>query len=173
MKNQIRFILVIALVLSLNMSINVAAASIDSGEKSQTEYGYLVSTNRYDNGDGTYSVESIYTEHTPSFYASEMYGTDTFTKVKENRLNTGALIVTYQVTATFDWDTRTNKVKVYDEKGELTYNQGGDITNEVTATSGNNTSKATAKYSFTRTTNLGFSKDYSVSISCDYKGKDS
>lgn len=166
------FRVLFTVVLSLALCIPSMAAMMPPVRPTQ-EPGYLISSETYDNGDGTYSVEKVYTKHTPTFYSTELFGTDEFTKVKEDRLKTGSLIVSYQVTATFDWDTRTKKVKVYNEVGELTYNQGGDITKEKTVQSGNNTSKATAKYSFTRTTSLGFSNNYSVSISCNYKGVDS
>lgn len=167
MKKIFRVLCTFAFLLALSVPSMAATAAPTQKQ------GYLVSSETYDNGDGTYSVEKVYTKHSPTFYSTELYGTDEFTKVKEDWLNTGTLLVSYQVTATFDWDTSTKKVKVYDEVGEITYNQGGDITKEKTVLSGNNTSKATAKYSFTRTTNLGFSKNYSVSISCNYKGTDS
>ena len=82
----------------------------------------------------------------------------------------------YQVTASFDCNSSTQKVRVYDAVGKITYNQGGSsspITNESVTTSGNNTKKAKATYSFTRTTDLGFSHNYSVSVACDYNGKQS
>ena len=161
MKKIFKILCTVALSLALCIPSMAAMAAVSPEEQPSPEeqLGYLISSKTYDNGDGTYSVEKIYTKHSPAFYSTELYGTDEFTKVKEDKLNTGSLLVSYQITATFDWDTRTKKVKVYNQKGELTYNQGGDITNEKTGVSGNNTSKATAKYSFTRTTNLGFSKN--------------
>lgn len=139
----------------------------------------LISTKRIDNPDGSYSIENVYVSHRPSFYATT-YGTDTFTKEKNDYsglAGNGSLLVTYEVTGTFDWNSSTKKVKVYDVSGDVTYNQGGKIKNKKTTTSGNNTSKATGKYSFTRVINPGTglenSTNYSISISCNYKGKDS
>ena len=154
MKKIFKILCTVALSLALCIPSMAAMAAVSPEEQPSPEeqLGYLISSKTYDNGDGTYSVEKIYTKHSPAFYSTELYGTDEFTKVKEDKLNTGSLLVSYQITATFDWDTRTN---------------------EKTGVSGNNTSKATAKYSFTRTTNLGFSKNYSVSVSCNYKGTDS
>lgn len=169
MKKIIKILFAVALSLALCIPTMAAGSAL----KDSTQYGYLVSTKTYDNGDNTYSIEKVYTKHSPDYYKTELYGTDEFTKVKEDRINPNTLLVSYQVTATFDWDTRTKKVRVYDEVGEVTYNQGGDITNEKTSISGNNKSKATAKYSFTRKIYMGFSQNYSVSISCNYKGKDS
>lgn len=69
-------------------------------------------------------------------------------------------------------DTKT--VYVYNESGS--YNQGGgvsDVEDNGTTTSGDGTSKATAKYSCRVNRNLGGWATYSVSVSCNYKGKKS
>lgn len=138
----------------------------------------LISVEHIDNQDGTYSIEKVYTNHQPSYYADKMYGTDTFTKVKE--VHTGAsdktpLITSFEIKGTFDWNTSTKKVKVYNVKGKVTY-VSGTAKNEKTSTSGNGTTKATGKFTFDRTYKSidGTKTDsYSVSISCDYKGKNS
>lgn len=104
MKKIFKILCTVALSLALCVPSMAAMAAVSL----EDQPGYLVSSKTYDNGHGTYSVEKIYTKHSPDFYSTELYGTDEFTKVKEDRLNTGSLI------------------------GELTYNQGGDITNEKT-----------------------------------------
>lgn len=134
-------------------------------------YGFLVSSQTTQDPDGGYTVEKIYTNHSPAFYASRAYGTDTFTKSEEKYTTGNVLLVRYQVTATFDWNSETKITRVYHPSGKITYNQGGDITNESVTTKGSETKKSSATYSFTRTTNLGFSHDYSVTVSCDYNGK--
>lgn len=52
-----------------------------------------------------------------------------------------------------------------------------DISNESTTTKGNESRKSSATYRFTRTINSGGplenSTDYSITLSCDYKGNDS
>lgn len=126
--------------------------------------------------DGTYSVEKTYVKHNNLIgtMSATSSGTDTFTKTKEWYASKGmSLVCSAEVTATFDWDTSTKKVQVYDAEGEVLENDGADLTNEKTTTSGNNKRKATAKFSFTRTTNLGFTHNYSVRVSCNYKGTDS
>ena len=84
----------------------------------------------------------------------------------------GALIISLSVTGTFDWDSSTKKVKVYDVSGEVVDVNGGDISDKKTSTSGNNTSKATGTFSCKRTIWSG-STTYKVSVSCNYKGTNS
>ncbi|WP_077612398.1 hypothetical protein [Clostridium sp. Marseille-P2415] len=175
MERRSRFIVV--LVLALFMCFHAVPAMA-----SEAPQGTLVSVEYENYPDGTSSVEKTYVQvHTAPYgllYATPYaaYGTDTFTKTKDWHTGlggNGSLIVSAQVTATFDWNSSTKKVKVYDAEGEVTYYAGGDITNEKTTTSGNNSRKATGKFSFKRTTDLGFSSNYSVSVSCNYKGTDS
>ncbi len=148
--------------------------------------GTLISSECVNYSDGTSSVENIYIQVPNPLHSSlfavpgklqgSTYGSDTFTKTKNwySGLNgNGSLIVSAQVTASFDWNSSTKKVKVYNAEGEVTDDTGGDISNEKITTSGNNTSKAKATFSFKRTTNLGFSNNYSISLSCNSKGTDS
>ena len=115
----------------------------------------------------------MYIQNVPSSRAT--FGTDTFTKTKDwhtGLSGNGALIISLSVTGTFDWDSTTKKVKVYDVSGEVVDVNGGDISDEKTSTSGNNTSKATGTFSCKRTIWSG-STTYKVSISCNYKGTNS
>lgn len=136
-------------------------------------YGFLISSQKVLDEDGGYTIEKTYTNHSPDFYSSRSYGTDTFTKTQEKYTTGNILIIRYQVTATFDWNNETKITRVYKASGKVTYNQGGEISNESTTTSGSETKKSSATYSFTRTTDLGFSTDYSVKVSCDYNGNNS
>ena len=132
--------------------------------------GTLISENIVNYEDGTSSVERVYIQNLPSSRAT--FGTDTFTKTKDWHTGlggNGALLISLSVTGTFDWDSTTKKVKVYDVSGEI-LEVNGKTSDEKTATSGNNTSKATATFSCKRTTN---NVTYKVSISCNYKGTDS
>lgn len=140
--------------------------------------GKLINVEYQTYPDGTSSVEKTYvkTNDIKSAKGSGSYGTDIFTKTKE--WHTGlhgnmSVICAAEISATFDWDTRTKKVKVYDVEAEVTDDCGGDISDEKTTTSGNNSKKATAKFKFKRTTSLGFTQKYALSLSCNYKGKDS
>lgn len=167
---KIRTIL-ITLLLMIVLSIPAMAADEDT-------LGALISVEYINNQDGTYAIEKVYINHRPSYYADKMYGTDTFTKTKE--VHTGAsdktpLVASFKVTGTFDWNTSTKKVTVYDVKGEVT-SVSGTAKNKKTSTSGNGTTKATGKFTFDRTyTAIDGTKtdSYSISISCDYKGKNS
>ena len=148
--------------------------------------GTLISSECINYSDGTSSVENIYIQvqnplnssliAMPNKLQDSTYGSDTFTKTKNwysGLYGNGSLIVSAQVTASFDWNSSAKKVKVYNAEGEVTDDTGGDISNEKITTSGNNTSKAKATFSFKRTTSLGFSNNYSISISCNSKGADS
>lgn len=82
------------------------------------------------------------------------------------------------MTATFSWDVVSKKVTVSDAYDNITYKNGesygADYTNEKTTTSGNNTSKATAKFFFTRSPKENTtSYNHYVTVSCNYKGTES
>lgn len=143
----------------------------DSNIVYDENYGFLLSSQTTQDTDGGYTVKKIYTNHSPAFYANRVYGTDTFTKLEEKYTTADVLLVQYQVTATFDWNSESKITRVYHPSGKITYNQGGDITNKSVTTQGNETQKSSATYSFTCTTNTGFSTDYSVTVSCDYNNK--
>ncbi|MTK06548.1 MAG: hypothetical protein F8N38_05610 [Hungatella sp.] len=190
MKKGVLLFVTFACILSMNMiSFGATSEKNDSLEKNRV----LISYDRVDNGDDTYTIERTYRhinspekKLTQSVESSLLargntYGSDRFTKEANTyslRAGSGTLICSYQVSASFDWDVNSRKVTVYDEEGEITYYDTDDYyasyTNEKTVTSGNNTSKASAKFSFTRKPKGNTTKyNHYVTISCNYKGTDS
>lgn len=182
MKKRITLLLSFICVLAMCMT-SFAAGSKTKTDEWKANYT-LVSYDKIDNDDGTYTIERTYKHANSSakrgiLSKANTYGTDTFTKEADTySFNGGSLICSYQVTATFDWDKNNKTVYVYDEEGEITYQNtdgyGAYYTNKKTVTKGDGTKKATAKFSFTRTPkgNTTTYKHY-VSISCNYKGTDS
>lgn len=176
MMKNFKTLAVILPAMSMCMPFSVMAANTQKEyvrEASEFSKGILVSEDIVNYEDGTSSVERVYIQNVPSSRAT--FGTDTFTKTKDwhtGLSGNGALIISLSVTGTFDWDSTTKKVKVYDVSGEVVDVNGGDISDEKTSTSGNNTSKATGTFSCKRTIWSG-STTYKVSISCNYKGTNS
>lgn len=158
---------IVAMVLAVVMCL---PAIVATAAESPTSKGHQVSVEIVNYEDGTSSVERIYTTHNPNSRAT--FGTDTYTKEKEwhtGLAGNGSVMIKCSVTASFDWDSTTKKVTVYDEAGEVIEVAGGEITESIT-TSGNNTSKAKATFTAKRKIWSG-TKSYPVTVSCTYKGK--
>ncbi len=174
MKNK-KSLLSLILALCLCMALAAPAwAADDVDENNVGEYingmGYLVSSERIDNEDGTYFIENIYVNKPLSYFRSDIAATATYTKENIAKSNAGRIFMKYQVTATFHWDYLDQTVEVWDPVGEVTYLESGKISNEQVTTSGNNTKKASATFSFTRSTTVGYSNNHSVTVHCDYQG---
>lgn len=120
--------------------------------------------------DGTPYVERTYIENTAGNVSiAALNGSARYTKTKSYGA-TGSV----EVSATFTWNTSAKTVYVSDVEGDIVNPAGiSEITDKTTSTSGNGTSKATAKFSCRVNKNLGGWSTYSVSLSCDYNGNDS
>lgn len=126
--------------------------------------GFLISESWGTEEDGTPYVERTYMD----------YGTALFSASNVRTLNntksygaTGSV----EVSANFKFDSTEKTVYVVSSSGK--FNRGGGISETEdlgTTTSGEGTSKATAKYSCRVNRNLGGWATYSVSISCNYNG---
>lgn len=117
--------------------------------------------------DGTPYVERTYVKNGIATLALRATGSPTYTKTKSYGA-TGSV----EVTATFKFDSKAKTVYVVSSTGK--FNNGGGISevkNLGTTTSGEGTSKATAKYSCKVNRNLGGWATYSVSVSCNSAGK--
>ncbi len=160
--------------------MSFTAFASEGSVNNEKEDRVLVSTSRIDHEDGTYTIERVYKHNNMSSRSGDS-GTDTYTREASTYSlgsHRGTLICTYEVTATFSWDVASKKVTVSDAYGNITYKNGesygADYTNEKTTTSGNNTSKATAKFSFTRSPKENTtSYNHYVTVSCNYKGTES
>lgn len=135
------------------------------------ELGYLVSSIRTPQEDGSYMIEKTYTNHSPDFYMHRIYGTDTFRKVNEKYTAQDTLIIQYEVAATFDWSLNSQITRVYNPSGKVLYHQNDKLSHESIFTEGSETCKSNVVYRFLRTTDSGAVEDYLVTLSCDYQGR--
>lgn len=174
---KIAYLLLTMMVL-LSFSLPVYAAGSTAQDQDQ-DYGVLIDYQEIVHDDGTFSRQYTYkkseTHALRSGSSTEtMSGTDTFTKRDEGyQANYGPLLYTYEVTATFDWDKNKKTVNVRNASGKLSNirQDKSTYTNKMTTTKGSGTKKASATYSFTRT--LGTANRKAITVSCDYKGKNS
>ena len=120
--------------------------------------------------DGTPYVERTYIENIAGNVSIvALTESKRYTKTKSYGA-TGSV----EVSATFTWNTSAKTVYVSDITGDIVNPAGiSEIKDKTTSESGNGTSKATAKFSCRVNKNLGGWATYSVSLSCDYNGKDS
>ncbi len=153
---------------NVTMASNVAMAQLRMEDKGPDfSKGDLVSEVWGTENDGTPYVERTYIKHNAALLRAS--GVKEYTKTK-NYGSTGSV----EVSASFEYDSAARTVYVFNESGS--YNQGGgvsDVEDNGTTTSGDGTSKATAKYSCRVNRNLGGWATYSVSVSCNYNGKKS
>ncbi|GLB29458.1 hypothetical protein LAD12857_13810 [Lacrimispora amygdalina] len=150
------------------MASNAAMAQLRMEDKGPDfSKGSLISEVWGTEEDGTPYVERTYIEHNAALLRASK--SKKYTKTKSYGA-TGSV----EVSARFEYDSAERTVYVFDESGS--YNQGGgvsDVEDYGTTTSGDGTSKATAKYSCRVNRNLGGWATYSVSVSCNYKGNKS
>lgn len=133
--------------------------------------GVLVETKRINYDDGTYLIEKTYISSKVGRLRSRGVSTKTFTKSKDWKyMANGTVYLSATMSADFSWNPSASKVTASNVVGQITYLDGGKISNEKTSISGNNTRKVTATYSFTRKPTFSAAKTHSISISCDYKG---
>lgn len=148
------------------MTSNAAMAQLRMEDKGPDfSNGSLVSEVWGTEEDGTPYVERTYIQHNFGLLRASRSVTRTNTK---SYGATGSV----KVTAVFDCDSAEKTVYVSESSGS--FNQGGgvsDVEDYGTTTSGEGTSKATAKYSCRVNRNVGGWKTYSVSVSCNYNGK--
>ena len=135
----------------------------------KSNLGYLVSVNKVEFDDGSYLIEKTYVDNLDVYYGRAS-GVAEYVKQGQHSLPE-TLLVSYEVRATFSWNSSNKSVYVYGESGKVTYNQGNaTISNESLNVSGNGGKIAKVKYKLTRTTNLGFSQNYGISVGCGYNG---
>lgn len=146
-------------------------SALAASETYEPEYGYLVSSNRIEQADGSYTVEKTYTNHSPDFYSGRIYGTDTLRKVNETYTPQDTLIIRYEVAATFDWSTHTQITRVYNPSGKVLYQEGGKLSHESLLSAGSESCKSSVVYRFLRTTDSGALEDHLITLSCDYHGR--
>ncbi len=147
------------------------ALSASTASTYDPERGYLVSSVRTAQEDGSYTVENIYTNHSPDFYSGRIYGTDTFRKITEQYTAKDTLIIQYEVAATFDWSTNTQITRVYNTSGKVLYQASGKLSHESIFSEGSESCKSNVVYRFLRTTDSGALEDYLITLSCDYHGR--
>lgn len=117
--------------------------------------------------DGTPYIERVYEHINITHFLLNSSNERTYTATKSYGA-TG----TVEVTATFKFNTLAKEVYVKSSSGRLINGAGySQFVDLGTSTSGEGTKKATAKYSCKINRNLGGWATYSVSVSCNYKGK--
>lgn len=159
---------------ALGLPIYAAEPQLPQDEPAFSEYGQLIDYAETKNEDGSITKEYLYKQINLKAPRSDSYGTDTFTKVElQCQPLTGTPQVKYKITATFDWDKTARTVKVRNPVGEIVEKyDSAKIEKEKTTTSGSGTKKASASFGFNRV--LGLSNNrHTVTVSCDYKGKNS
>ncbi len=155
------------------MIVSLFSANVSAEIKNMENFGkdiskmYLLSTKRIDREDGSYIIEKTYVDKPFTLYST--IGTVSYVK-RGSAVLPKTVLVEYEVEGTFNWDSKNKTVTVSSSSGRVTYNQGGDITGEEVTTHGNGSRRARVNYKFKRTTNLGFSTNYSISVGCDSKG---
>lgn len=161
----------LAILMLVCMFAQTTALAAEDTTAYDPAHGYLVSSVRTEQADGSYIVEKTYTNHSPDFYMHRIYGTDTFCKVSEKYSAADTLLLQYKVAASFDWSLNSQITRVYSPSCEVLYHKNDKLSHESVLTMGSETCKSSVIYHFLRTTDAGTLEDYLITLSCDYLGR--
>lgn len=157
-------------------NIHSFAFSDNYHKQMNTKFGDLISERVvWDVESNKFCVERVYEKHSVQTRSHQDSATYTNVRTIKNGVygKTGSIELEYYVSGDFTWDTSAKKTWVSNVQGGVTYFKSGEIVDERTYELGNDTRRATAKYSFKNKIGEKGGTKRTISVSCNYRGRKS